>query len=71
MFFILIATKCQLAQSHKGKKSERLSRVFWRHHIWAHGYFVAGSGNVTDEVITKYIEEQVKVPHYGVFKVND
>jgi putative transposase len=48
-----------------------LSRVFWRHHIWAHGYFVAGSGNVTDEVITKYMEEQVKVPHYGVFKVND
>ncbi len=25
------------------------------------GYFVASSGNVADEVITKYIEEQVKV----------
>ncbi len=53
------------------KVYKSLSRVFWRHHIWARGYFVASSGNVTDEVITKYIEEQVKAPHYGVFKVND
>ena len=53
------------------KVYKSLSRVFWRHHIWARGYFVASSGNVTDEAITKYIEEQVKVPHYGVFKVNN
>jgi len=30
--------------------------------IWARGYFVATSGNVTDEVIAKYIEEQGAVP---------
>ena len=43
------------------KVYKSLSRVLWRHHIWARGYFVASSGNVTDVVITKYIEEQVKV----------
>ena len=53
------------------KVYKSLSRVFWRHHIWVCGYFAASSGNVTNVVITKYIEEQVKVPHYGVFKVND
>ena len=53
------------------KVYKSLGRVFWRHHIWARGYFVASSGNVTDEVITKYIEGQVKVPYYGIFKVND
>ena len=53
------------------KVYKSLSRVFWRYHICARGYFVTSSGNVTDEVITKYIVEQVKAPHYGVFKVND
>jgi hypothetical protein len=28
-----------------------LSRQFWGRHMWARGYFVASSGNVTDEVI--------------------
>jgi putative transposase len=53
------------------KVYKSLGRVSWRNHIWARGHFVASSGNVTDKVITKYIEEQVNVPHYGVFKVND
>jgi putative transposase len=53
------------------KVYKSLSRVFWKHHIWARGYFVTSPGNVSDEIITKYIEEQAKVPHYGVFKVND
>ena len=35
-----------------------LNRTFWGRHIWARGYFAATSGNVTDEVIMKYIEEQ-------------
>ena len=45
--------------------------AFWGRHIWAHGYIVAGSGNVTDEVIIKYIEEQGKEPPGGDFKIND
>ena len=52
-------------QSLKGKSSRKmmmeykaLSRTFWGRHIWARGYFVASSGNVTDEVIMQYIATQ-------------
>jgi putative transposase len=55
----------QLVQYLKGESSRKmmmefktLSRTFWGRHIWARGYFVATSGNVTDEVIMKYIEQQ-------------
>ena len=49
----------------KGKSSNRLmrdfrtlNRTFWGRHLWARGYFVATSGNVTDEVVARYIENQ-------------
>jgi putative transposase len=65
-----------LMQSIKGKSSRKLmmeykalSRTFWGRHIWARGYFVASSGNVTDEVIMQYIELQGKEPEEGNFKV--
>ena len=68
----------KLVQSIKGKTSrklmmeyKRLSRAFWGGHMWAGGYFVASSGNVTDEVIMKYIEEQGKEPPDGDFKIED
>ena len=48
-----------------------LNRQFWGRHIWARGYFVASSGNVTDEVIIKYIEEQGKESPDEDFKVDD
>ena len=55
----------QMVQYLKGKSSRKmmmefkaLSKTFWGRHIWARGYFVATSGNVTDEVIMKYIEQQ-------------
>jgi len=48
-----------------------LSRAFWGRHIWARGYFAASSGNVTDEVIIKYIEEQGIEPLDGDFKIED
>jgi len=55
----------RLMQTIKGKTSHRLmrdfrtiDRQFWGRHLWARGYFVATSGNVTDEVIEKYIAEQ-------------
>jgi putative transposase len=50
-------------------ENKGLSRAFWGHHLWARGYFVASSGNVTEEVIAKYIEEQGKEPIDGGFKV--
>lgn len=39
-------------------ENKQLSREFWGRHIWARGYFVATSGNVTDEIIMGYIENQ-------------
>jgi putative transposase len=42
-----------------------LSKAFWGRHIWGRGYFVASSGNVTDEVIIQYIELQGKEPEDG------
>jgi len=50
---------------------KRLSKAFWGRHMWARGYFVASSGNVTDEIIMKYIEEQSKEPQDGDFRVED
>lgn len=62
----------------KGRSSNRLmrnfrtlNRTFWRRHLWARGYFVATSGNVTDEVIAKYIAEQDVEADDGEFKVTE
>jgi putative transposase len=67
-----------LVQKLKGKTSYKLmqefkalSKEFWGRHMWARGYFVASSGNITDEVIIKYIEEQGKVREDDDFKVED
>ena len=62
----------------KGKSSNRLmrdfrslNRQFWGRHLWARGYFVATSGNVSDEVLMKYIEEQDVEPQDDDFKVTE
>jgi len=54
-----------LVQMLKGKTSRKmlgefkqLQKQFWGRHLWARGYFVASSGNITDEVIMEYIEKQ-------------
>jgi putative transposase len=46
-------TSHHLLQDHRKLRSE-----FWGRHLWARGYFVCTSGNVTDEVIARYIEQQ-------------
>ncbi len=58
----------KLVQSIKGRTSRKLldeyknlKKAFWGQHLWARGYFAATTGNVTDEVIMKYIEEQDKM----------
>ena len=58
-------TISRLLQWLKGKTAYKLlqefphlKKKFWGRHIWARGYFCCSSGNVTDEVIMKYIEEQ-------------
>ena len=52
-------------QFMKGKSSHKLLSEFaglrkryWGQHLWARGYWVATSGNVTDEVWKRYVEEQ-------------
>jgi len=59
-------TTSRLVQRLKGKTSHHLlaefahlRRAFWGRHLWARGYFCCSSGNVTDEVITAYIESQI------------
>ena len=55
----------RLVQRLKGKSSHtvlneftHLRKTFWGRHVWARGYFCCSSGNVTDEVIKEYIEQQ-------------
>ncbi len=35
-----------------------LRKQFWGRHFWARGYLVVSSGNITDELIKKYVDEQ-------------
>jgi putative transposase len=58
-----------LVQKLKGQSARKmleefgeLRRQFWGQHLWARGYFVASSGNVTDEIIAEYIESQSERP---------
>ncbi len=55
----------KVVQLLKGKTAYKLlyefaplQKQFWGKHLWARGYFVATSGNVTDEVIIEDIEKQ-------------
>ena len=59
----------RVMQAIKGKTSHhllmdrrKLREAFWGRHLWARGYFVASSGNVTDEVIAEYIRLQGAEP---------
>ena len=55
----------KLVQYIKGRSSRRLQDEFeevrkryWGQHLWARVYWVASSGNVTDEVWVEYIKNQ-------------
>lgn len=55
----------KLVQSLKGRSSRKLmldyrslKKQFWGCHLWARGYFACTTGNVTDEIIKEYIENQ-------------
>ena len=39
-----------------------LRKMFWGRHLWARGYLAVSSGNITDEIIQQYIEEQEGEP---------
>ena len=69
----------RVMQAIKGKSSHHLladfrtlNRMFWGRHLWARGFFVATSGNVTDDLIKKYIEEQdIEPDDEADFKVSE
>ena len=55
----------KLVQSLKGRSSRKLllefrslKKKFWGRHLWAGGYFACTTGNVTDEIVKEYIENQ-------------
>ena len=70
---LLVAVPPNLAVSElvkrlKGRSSRlmleefgELRKTYWGRHLWARGYFVASSGNVTDEIIAEYIEKQAQL----------
>ena len=35
-----------------------LKREFWGKHLWSRGYMAVSSGNITDEMVREYIEQQ-------------
>lgn len=37
---------------------KELQKQYWGNHLWAWGYFAATTGNITDEVIVQYIQNQ-------------
>lgn len=39
-----------------------LRKKFWGKHFWARGYLAVSTGNITDELIKAYIEEQEGEP---------
>ena len=39
-----------------------LEKQFWGRHLWARGYLAVSSGNITDEMIHEYIQEQEGEP---------
>jgi putative transposase len=39
-----------------------LRKQFWGRHFWARGYLAVSSGNITEELIQKYIDEQEGEP---------
>jgi putative transposase len=55
----------RLVQRMKGLTSRKLlmenkglNKAFWGRHLWGRGYFVASTGNVSEEMIAQYIENQ-------------
>lgn len=48
---------------------QSLRKRYWGQHLWSRGYWVATSGNVTDEIWKKYIEDQKPEEPDDNFKV--
>ena len=67
----------KMMQYIKGKSSRRLQQEYpslrkryWGQHLWARGYFCVTGGQISDEQIKAYIEQQDKPPE-DTFRVAD
>ena len=68
---VLVSVTAAFGDLETGCKGQKLSEATKRisksrqtilgRHLWARGYFVASSGNVTDDVMARYIEMQDKM----------
>lgn len=61
----------------KGKTSRKIlsnfkdmQKQFWGRHFWARGYFASSSGNITDEMVIQYIENQDVTKDDDDFKIS-
>ncbi len=70
----------KLVQYIKGYSSRKLlmeykelQKQYWGNHLWARGYFAATTGNITDEIIVQYIQNQEieESQHADNFSVGD
>lgn len=48
-----------------------LKKKYWGQHLWARGYFCATVGNVTEEMIRQYIENQTHNKKDDIFKIDE
>ena len=55
---LLVSVPPHLSASKLQMEYKELNKQFWELLLWARGYFVASSGNVTDEIIKEYIKNQ-------------
>ena len=68
----------KLVQQLKGTSSRvllqefvHLRKLYWGRHFWARGYMAISSGNITDEMIQRYIDEQEGEPvDIGQFEID-
>lgn len=66
----------KVVQNMKGRSSRKLQqefselrREYWGRHFWGIGFFCVTSGNVTDEMIIQYIEEQGRNQDDDTFQI--
>ena len=50
---------------------QELKKRYWGQHLWARGYFVATSGQISIKEVQKYIEEQEEHHKQNSFKISE
>ena len=61
--------KYQQFEKFASLEPKQVLKMFWGRHLWGRGYFVATSGNITDEVIMEYIKNQDENEDSGDFTI--